>query len=205
MSYAIIGSGAIGGALAKQFARSKIKAVITNRRGPASLEDALQAFGPTVSATETTGAVDADVIILAVPFGAVGEVAKLHNDWAGKIVVDATNASEFPAFKPLDLGGRPSSQVVAAQFKGARVVKAFNTLPAAVLADEPRRSEGHRTIFISGDYADANEKVASLATVLGFSPIILGRLEEGGLLQQFGGPLTMHSLIHSNPTSGLES
>jgi 8-hydroxy-5-deazaflavin:NADPH oxidoreductase len=205
MSYAIIGSGAVGGALAKQFACSKIKAVITNRRGPASLKDALQAFAPTVSAKEITEALDAEVIILAVPFGAAEEVAKLRSDWAGKIVVDATNAIEFPSFKPLDLGGRSSSQVVAEQFKGAQVVKAFNTLPAAVLADEPRRSEGHRTIFVSGDHADANGKVASLATLLGFSPIILGRLEEGGLLQQFGGPLTMHSLIHSNPTSGIRS
>jgi predicted dinucleotide-binding enzyme len=205
MSYAIIGSGAIGGALAKQFARSRIKAVIANRRGPASLQDALQAFVPTVSAAETTDALDAQAIILAVPFGAVGEIAKLRSDWTGKIVVDATNAIEFPSFKPLDLGGRPSSQVVADQFKGAKVVKAFNTLPAAVLADEPRRSEGHRTIFVSGGHADANEQVASLATLLGFSPIILGRLEDGGLLQQFGGPLTMHSLIHSNPNSEIES
>jgi predicted dinucleotide-binding enzyme len=205
MSYAIIGSGAIGGALAKQFARSKIKAVSAHRRGPASLEDALQAFGPTVSASETTDALDADVIILAVPFGAVGQVAKLRSDWTGKIVVDATNAIEFPSFKPLDLGGQPSSQVVAEQFKGAKVVKAFNTLPAAVLADEPRRSEGHRTIFVSGDHADANKQVASLASLLGFSPIILGRLEEGGLLQQFGGPLTMRSLIHSNPISATGS
>jgi 8-hydroxy-5-deazaflavin:NADPH oxidoreductase len=205
MSYAIIGSGAIGGALAKQFARSKIKAVMAHRRGPASLEDALQAFSPTVRATETADALDADVIILAVPFGAVGEVAKLRSDWTGKIVVDATNAIEFPSFKPLDLGGQPSSQVVADQFKGANVVKAFNTLPAAVLADEPRRSEGHRTIFVSGNHADANEQVASLASLLGFSPITLGRLEEGGLLQQFGGPLTMHSLIHSNPVSGMGS
>ena len=205
MSYAIIGSGAIGGALAKQFARSKIKAVITNRRGPSSLENALQAFVPSVSAGEMIDALDAEVVILAVPFGAVGEVAKLRSDWTGKIVVDATNAIEFPAFKPLDLGGQPSSQVVAAQFEGAKVVKAFNTLPAAVLADEPRRSEGHRTIFVSGDHADANEKVALLVTLLGFSPIILGRLEEGGLLQQFGGPLTMHSLIHSNPISGIGS
>ncbi|MHA6203454.1 NADPH-dependent F420 reductase [Dyella soli] len=194
MSYAIIGSGAIGGALAKQFARSKIKAVMTNR-GPASLEDAVQAFAPAVSATSTPAALEADVIILAIPFGAVGEVARLRSDWSGKIVVDATNAIEFPAFRPQDLGGRPSSQVVAAQFQGAKVVKAFNTLPAAVLADEPRRSEGHRTLFVSGDHADANEQVASLVTSLGFSPITLGRLDEGGLLQQFGGPLAVHSLI----------
>ncbi|WP_250626824.1 NADPH-dependent F420 reductase [Pinirhizobacter soli] len=193
MSYAIIGSGAIGGALAKQFARSKINAVITNRRGPASLKQ--QAFAPTVSPAETVDALDAEVIILAVPFEATEEIAKARTDWSGKIVVDATNAIEFPAFKPLDLGGRPSSEVVATRFKGAKVVKAFNTLPAAVLADQPRRSEGHRTIFVSGDHAEANEQVASLVTSLGFSPITLGRLGEGGLLQQFGGALAVHSLI----------
>ncbi|MGH8159918.1 MAG: NADPH-dependent F420 reductase [Rhodanobacter sp.] len=201
MSYAIIGSGAIGGALAKQFARSKIKAVIANRRGPASLEDALQAFVPTVNAASTSDALEADVIILAIPFGAVGEIAQLRRDWSGKIVVDATNAIEFPAFKPLDLGGHPSSQVVAGHFKGAKVVKAFNTLPAAVLADEPRRRDGHRTIFISGDHVDANEQVESLVMSLGFSSITLGSLAEGGLLQQFGGPLTMHSLIRESTYS----
>ena len=192
MTYAIIGSGAIGGALAKQFARNNINAVITNRRGPASLENA---FGPIVSATEVTHAVDAEVIILAVPFEAVADVAGLRSDWSGKVVVDATNAIEFPAFKPQDLGGRPSTQVVAAQFKGAKVVKAFNTLPAAVLADDPRRSEGNRVIFVSGDHADANEQVASLVSSLGFGAITLGRLEEGGLLQQFGGPLMVQNLI----------
>ena len=79
MSYAIIGSGAIGGALAKQFVRSKVSAVITNRRGPASLEQ--QAFAPTVSPAETADALDAEVIILAVPFEATAEVAKLHLAW----------------------------------------------------------------------------------------------------------------------------
>lgn len=202
MSYAIIGSGAIGGALAKQFARSKIKAVMANRRGPASLKDALQSFSPTVSAVELADALNAKVIILAVPFGAAGEVAKLRSDWSGKIVVDATNAIEFPAFKPLDLGGQPSSQVVATHFKGAKVVKAFNTLPAAVLADEPRRSDGHRTIFVSGDHAEANAQVEALVTSLGFIPITLGRLDKGGLLQQFGGPLTVHSLIHESGALG---
>ena len=125
----------------------------------------------------------------------IADVARLRSDWSGKIVVDATNAIEFPAFKPQDLGGRPSTQIVAAQFKGAKVVKAFNTLPAAVLADDPRRSGGNRTIFVSGDHADANEQVASLVSSLGFGAITLGRLEEGGLLQQFGGPLMVQNLI----------
>lgn len=195
MSYAIIGSGAIGGALAKQFARNKIAAVISNRRGPASLEEEVKVFASTVSASNVDDALNAEVIILAVPFGAVEEVAGQRGDWTGKIVVDATNAIEFPAFRPMDFGGKPSTQVVATQFKGAKVVKAFNTLPAAVLAEEPRVGDGHRTLFVSGDHTDANEQIAALATSLGFSPITLGRLEEGGLLQQFGGPLTVHSLI----------
>jgi predicted dinucleotide-binding enzyme len=195
MSYAIIGSGAIGGALAKQFARNKVPAVLSNRRGPASLEDTVQAYAPVVTAAAATDALDADVIILAVPYGAVEEVARLRSDWAGKIVVDATNAIAFPAYRPMDLGGRPSTAVIAAQFKGARVVKAFNTLPAAVLADDPRVAGGHRTIFVSGDHVDANEQIVSLVTSLGFSAITLGRLGEGGLLQQFGGPLMVHSLI----------
>ena len=199
MSYAIIGSGAIGGALAKRFSHSKIKAVVANRRGLSSLKSELQAFDPTVSAAEISDALNAEVIILAVPFGAAGDVARLRNDWSGMIVVDATNAIEFPAFKPMDLGGRPSSQVLSAQFKGAKVVKAFNTLPAAVLGDEPRQGKGSRTLFVSGDHADANEKIASLVTSLGFYPITLGSLDEGGLLQQFGGPLTLHSLIHESP------
>ncbi|WP_109126352.1 NADPH-dependent F420 reductase [Dyella sp. C11] len=195
MNYAIIGSGAIGGALAQQFARSKVPVVIANRRGPASLPETIQSLAPTVTAKEMTDALNADIIILAVPFNAVGDVARLRDRWDGKIVVDATNAIEFPAFKPMDLGGKPSSEVIAAHFRGANVVKAFNTLPAAVLADEPRVGNGHRTLFVSGNHADANETVASLVATLGFSAITLGRLSEGGLLQQFGGPLALHSLI----------
>lgn len=195
MSYAIIGAGALGGALAKQFARGKIKALITHRRGPASVQNELEALAPIVNSVDVTDALDAEVIILAVPFGAIGDVAELRSHWADKIIVDATNAIDFPGFTPMDLGGRPSSQVVAAQFNGAKVVKAFNTLPAPVLAEDPSLRYGHRVIFVSGDHHDANIQIASLVISLGFSPIILGRLAEGGLLQQFRGPLGRHSLI----------
>ncbi|WP_448097286.1 NADPH-dependent F420 reductase [Luteibacter yeojuensis] len=192
MNYAIIGSGAIGGALATQFARSGIAAVIANRRGPDSFHED---FTTRVTPVDIGRALEADIVILAVPFDAVADVAALRADWTGKIVVDATNAIEFPAFRPRDLGGRPSTAIVQTSFPGARVVKAFNTLPAPVLAEDPRRDGGNRVIFVSGDHAEANDAVASMAASLGFSPIVLGTIAEGGLLQQFGGALMVQDLL----------
>jgi predicted dinucleotide-binding enzyme len=109
-------------------------------------------------------------------------------------VVDATNAIDFPAFTPKDLGGRLSTELVAETVPGARVVKAFNTLPAAVLAADPLKDGGHRVVFLSGNDADANKLVGNLAGSLGFSTINLGSLAQGRLAQ-FGGPLMVHNLI----------
>lgn len=195
MTYSIIGSGNIGTAVARQFARKGIEVAITNTRGPGSLLPLQKELGRHIVPQTLEAALNADIVILAAPFSAVAGIARSGRDWKGKIVVDATNAIDFPSFAPTDLGGRPSSEIVAEQLRGARLVKAFNTLPAAVLATDPAEGRGHRVLFISGNDTDANSKVASLAEELGFAPILLGRLAEGGLLQQFGGPLTTQNLI----------
>jgi 8-hydroxy-5-deazaflavin:NADPH oxidoreductase len=70
------------------------------------------------------------------------------------------------------------------------VVKAFNTLTAAVLAGDPRQAGGHRVMFMSGRDADAKATVADLIEQLGFAAIDLGNFEAGRQVQQFpGGPL----------------
>jgi 8-hydroxy-5-deazaflavin:NADPH oxidoreductase len=194
MTYAIIGSGAIGSALASQFARKGIDVRIANSRGPASLADLVHELGPKVTAVSVQDALRADVVILAVPFGAVPDAVRDAGGWDGRIVVDATNAIDFPAFTPTDLGGRPSSGIVAQAVPGARVVKAFNTLPAAVLATDPSQNGGRRVLFLSGDDARASSEVTKLIERLGFAPIDLGKLSEGGRLQQFGGALTVLNL-----------
>ena len=109
--------------------------------------------------------------------------------------MDATNAVEFPSFRPIDLAGRLSSQVIGEFAPGARIVKAFNTLPAAILASDPRKQGGRRTLFLSGDHIKANIKVAAVIEALGFSAIDLGPIDQGGRLQHFGGPLMVHNLI----------
>lgn len=195
MTYAIIGSGAIGSALARQFARTSTPVVIANSRGPASLANLAQELGAGVRPVELSNALEADTIILAVPFSVIDEVAAQVPDWGGRVVIDATNAINFTDFSPADLGGRLSSDIVAAALPGATIVKAFNTLPAAVLAQEPASDAGKRTIFHASNSPQASAVAADLIAALGYAAINLGRIDEGGRLQQFGGPLMVHSLI----------
>ena len=108
MSYAIVGFDAVGQALARTFARKNIKVAVANRRPPESLAPQARAIGPTVVAKSLQNAVEADTIILAVPFGEHREVAKALPSWKGKTVIDAMNA-----LVPLEeLDGLPSSAFV---------------------------------------------------------------------------------------------
>jgi predicted dinucleotide-binding enzyme len=195
MTYAIIGSGSIGRALATQFARQSIDVLVANKRGPASLVEFVRELGPSVQAASVRDALRADVVVLAVPFLSVPEAVGPGGAWDGRIVVDATNAADFPAFTPSDLGGRLSTEVVSDAVPGAHVVKAFNTLPAALLAAEPVQHGGRRAVFLSGNDAGANATVAALVERLGFAAVTLGRLAEGGRPQQFGGALVALDLV----------
>jgi len=179
MNYAIVGFGKIGQALAHAFARKNIEVSVASRRPPEELAPQARAIGPTVVARSLQEAVRADTILLAVPFRAYSEVAKALPSWEGKTIIDATNAYGVPVE---ELNGLPSSVVVAKAFKGAKLVKGFNHLPAAALAADPNVDGGHRVVFLSSDDEDAIAPVASLAKQLGFAPVKLGKLDEGGAL-----------------------
>ena len=184
MSYAIVGFGKIGQALAHAFARKNIDVTVASRRPPEELAPQARAIGPAVVAKSLQDALKADIIILAIPFGTQKEFAKVIESWKGKIVIDVTNAY---GVAPEELGNLPSSVIVSQAFPGARLVKAFNSLPAEVLAKDPNVNGGRRVIFLSSDEeADAAE-VAKLVEQLGFSPVQLGKLAEGGLLIQARG------------------
>ncbi|ULJ75802.1 NADPH-dependent F420 reductase [Rhizobium gallicum] len=197
MTYSIIGSGAIGSALALHFAKAGVTVRVANTRGVSSLQPLADQLGSSIVPSEMADALKADVVILALPFTAIKDVLSQEKHWAGRVVVDATNAIDFSNFTPMDLGGKPSTLIVAEHAPGATVVKAFNHIGANIFkrdADDGR-GYGKRTLFLSGDNKQANDIVAQLMTKMGFAPIDLGSLSTGGLLQQFGGPLTMHSLV----------
>ena len=179
MSYAIVGFGKIGQALAHAFARKDMDVSVASRRTPGELAPQARAIGPRVVAKSLEEALKADTIFLAVPFGKHREVAKALPSWEGKTVIDAMNSFPVP---PEELDGLPSSAFVAKSFPGAKVVKGFNHLGAAKLATDPVIEGGHRVVFLSSDDEDAVAPVADLAKQLGFAPVKLGKLNEGGWL-----------------------
>ncbi|MBB2200764.1 NADPH-dependent F420 reductase [Gluconacetobacter tumulisoli] len=178
MRYAIVGFGRIGQALAHAFARRNIDVTVASRRPPEALAPQARAIGPTVVAGSLREALEADIIILAVPFEQHREVAKALPNWTGKTVIDAMNS-----LAPVEeMDGLLSSAYAAKAFAGANYVKAFNHLIAATLATDPVVEGGHRVVFLSSDDEDATAPVAALAKQLGFAPVTLGKLDEGGAL-----------------------
>ena len=139
---------------------------VASRRPPEALAPQARAIGPTVVAKSLRDALEADTIILAVPFGEHREVAKALPKWKGKTVIDAMNA----LVPPEELDGLPSSAFVARSFPGANFVKGFNHLVAATLATDPIVKGGHRVVFLSSDDEDAIAPVADLAKNFGSHP-----------------------------------
>lgn len=192
MTYSIIGSGNVGTAIARLFARSGIAAGIANTRGPATLAVLTAELGDKITALPLQEALEADVLILAVPFRAHQSVADTGADWTGKIIVDAMNA--FGVTQE-ELRGLPSSEVVESAFPGAKLVKTLNQLPAKVLAKDPAEDGGRRVMFVSSDDDASGASIAKLVEELGFAAIKLGKLNEGGSLLETGGPLILQNLI----------
>ena len=184
MRYAIIGFGNIGQALAKAFARNGIEVSVATTRDPESFASVAAAIGPQVIPKKLADAVKADIVFLAVRFESHADVAKVLPTWKGKTIIDVTNAY---GVSPEEVGGEPSSRVVAQAFTGGRLVKGFNHLGAAVLGQDPAVQGGRRVVFLASDDDGAAAEIGAFAENLGFSPIKLGGLSEGGLLVQARG------------------
>jgi 8-hydroxy-5-deazaflavin:NADPH oxidoreductase len=188
-SVGIIGAGRIGQAMAQTALRAGRQVVIANSRGPGSLSTLVRELGEDVTAGTVEDAAAADIVVLAVMWPDVPEAVEgLERE--GRIVIDPTND-----FDPSDLDWRTSSEVIADLLAPARVVKAANTLGAAVLGSDPRQAGGQRVIFLSGDDTDAKSEVLALFEDAGFFVVDLGGLREGGRMQQVGAPLAGHNLI----------
>lgn len=192
MSYAIIGFGAIGKALAKAFARKDIEVSVATTRDPGSFASETAAIGLKVVAKTLAEAVKADVIFLAVRFASHADVAKALPNWQGKTIVDVTNAYGVP---PEDLNGLPSAKFIAQAFTGAKLVKGFNHLGSTRLEQDPAVHGGKRVVFVASEDEDAATEIGTLAEALGFAPIKVGGLSEGGLLVQARGNTWGHLIF----------
>jgi predicted dinucleotide-binding enzyme len=191
-----IGSGLLTQALAHHLVAAQIPVLISNSRGPDSLTELVAELGDAAQAVTAEQAVKADVVILALPFVRVPELAEIVPDWSGRIVVDATN--QFAQYTPVysghvDLGDETGSEWVARHLLGATVIKAFNAMYASYLRPDPRHRDGRQVVFYAGDDHTACADFDQLISRLGFAPVCVGGLRDGGKLMQLGGPLsTLH-------------
>jgi 8-hydroxy-5-deazaflavin:NADPH oxidoreductase len=191
-----MGSGPIAEALAHHLVAAQIPVYLSNSRGPDSLTDLVAELGDPAQAVTVEQAAKADVVILALPFLRVPELAKVVPDWSGRIVVDATN--QFGEYTPVyrgyvDLGEESGSEWVARHLPGATIIKAFNAMSASYLAADPRHADGRQVVFYAGDDNAACADFDQLIGRLGFAPVRVDGLRDGGRLMQLGGPL---SLLH---------
>jgi 8-hydroxy-5-deazaflavin:NADPH oxidoreductase len=192
-SVGIIGSGAVAQALARHLVDAGLRVLVSNSRGPASLTEVVSTLGDGAQAVTVADATKADIVILAIPFLKVPELTNAVPDWSGRVVIDATN--QFAQYEPsyqgfVDLGAETGSEWVARQLPGATVVKAFNAMFASYISADPRHEEGRQVVFFAGDDDMACQEFSGLVDRIGFAPVYLGGLRDGGRLIQLGGPLS---------------
>lgn len=128
---------------------------------------------------------NADVVIVALPFAATAEVLPtLASALAGKMVVDATNPVQAD-WSPLPLGAENSAgEETARCLTKSKIVKAFNTVFADVMTPPRLDRRGRKiTVFVAGDYADANNLIARLSGSIGFAPLVTGPLKNARYLE----------------------
>jgi predicted dinucleotide-binding enzyme len=189
MKFGFIGAGEVAQTYAKHFVRHGHEVVLSNSRGSDSLTELVRGIGPNAKAGTVKEAAKQDIVILCVRWPQAKQALAEVSDWNGRILVDATN-------RPLDedTKGKTSSEVIASYVPDARVIKALNTLVVKWIQDFSTKKP-KSVLFLSGDEADAKQKLARALEETGFIPLDLGGLIDGGRLQQFGGPL---NALHLN-------
>lgn len=183
MKIAIIGSGNIGAGLARPWAKEHD--VTFAARDPNDAE--LGALAKTIGAKTATIADavrGAEVVALAMPYGALADVLAAGGDWKGKTVIDCTNAVERGAAgMSLKYGHTTSSaEELAKAIPGAHVVKSFNAQGAENLAN-PVYDGVAASNFFCGDDAAAKAKVKSLIEAIGFEAVDVGPLANARLVE----------------------
>jgi len=181
MKIAIIGAGNVGGALAGSSVRAGHDVTLSAAH-PDKARTVADGAGARVAASNREAVREADVVVLAVPYGVLADVVdELGDGLTGKIVVDATNPLRAD-YQGLAVEGTSAAEQVQARAKGAKVVKAFNTAFASRQAD-PRIDGVQADGFVAADDEPAKATVLELVGSIGFRPIDAGSLEAARALE----------------------
>ena len=183
----LIGSGNIGGTLARLAVEHGYAVVVSNSRGPETLVDLVASLGDHARAgTPQEAAEDGDIVIVTIPLKNYRQVPAAP--LVGKIVIDTNNyyPQRDGAIPELDSEQTTTAELLQAHLPGSRVVKAFNHITAADLGSsgKPAGTLGRRALAIAGDDAAAKATVSALIDDLGYDVVDAGPLAEGWRFQR---------------------
>jgi 8-hydroxy-5-deazaflavin:NADPH oxidoreductase len=178
-----IGSGHIGGTVARLAVAAGYDVVMSNSRGPDTLRDLVEELGPRArAATSADAAAAGDLVVVSIPVGAIPgvPVAPL----AGKTVLDTGNY--YPQrdghIAALDDGSSTSSELLQQHLPAAHVVKVFNNIFFKHLASLARAAgtPDRSALPIAGDDPDAKRAVTDFLDAIGYDAVDAGSLGAGG-------------------------
>lgn len=198
----IIGTGRIGGALARHWVRAGHE-VLMSSRNPDSLRPLAAELGPRARVgTPAEAAAFGEVVLVSVPYGAMPEIGTTAGPaLKGKVVLDTSNPVENRDGAMAVPAQKKGAGVATAEYlPGARVVRAFNCIPAESLANEANRKPQRLAIPIGGDDAQAIQVAERLVRDAGFDPVLVGSLAETRLFD-LGQPLAKGNLTAAELTS----
>lgn len=174
----IIGTGHIGGTLAKLWIAAGHEVLLSSRH-PDELKDLAKQLGPKARVgTPKEAAVFGDVVLISVPYKALPDLGRdLKAELAGKIVLDTCNP--YPG-RDGDMANEARTKgtgVASPEFlPGTKLVRAFNAIAAASLASEAHRKAPLVGIPLAGDDAEAVKVAQRLVSDAGFDPVVVGGL-----------------------------
>jgi predicted dinucleotide-binding enzyme len=197
MKIGFIGAGTVTRTFGRHLITAGHTIVVSNSKGPETLQDFVADLGSSAIAGTKQQAAECEVVILATNWVNALEALKGIN-WKGRILIDATNAHmdakpdislEGVTRSRAALKGRTSSEIVAEQAVGARLVKSISNIPMDWIQDfSPNKPR--TVIFASGDDLEAKQLVIELINGIGFVAVDLGFLKTGGAMHEVGAPLS---------------
>jgi len=186
MKIGIIGSGNVGGTLGTRWAKGGHQVTLGSRDpGAAEMKQLIARAGSNARAATLQDAAKAgDVLLLATPWPATKDAVQGLGDLTGKVLIDATNPL-LPDLSGLAVGPNTSgAEQVAGWARGARVVKAFNTVGSNIM-ENPAFGTDKPVLFFCGDDGGAKRNVKQLADELGFEGVDAGPLSQARLIEPF--------------------
>ncbi|GAB0106202.1 NAD(P)-binding domain-containing protein [Nocardia sp. JMUB6875] len=204
----LIGSGKIGGTLARLAVAAGIDVVLSNSRGPESLADLVAELGDKArAATPAEAAAAGDIVVVTVPLKAYQSVPV--DPLVGKVVIDTNNYApgRDGEFADVEAGVATSSELLQRHLPRSRVVKAFNNIYFKHLAvlGRPAGADGRTSLPIAGDDIEAKKAAAQLISDLGYDTVDIGALADSWRTQPgtpvYGVPYAVAEPFWENPAA----